>query len=65
MTLQDLKDKLNTLDPYDVVRCGLDGLNAYAYVSLPPDMYGDHLNDTDYAEWEEYQEEWLRAVQQR
>lgn len=65
MTLQQLKTKLNQLDPYDIVRAGLDSFTPYAYLDLPPDMDSDHLSDDEQEEWEEFKEQYLTKLRNR
>ena len=65
MTLYEIKKAVVALDPYDIVKCGLDCFAPYAYFDLPASV-GDHvekLTEDEQEEFSEFLDEYLHALQ--
>lgn len=56
MSLRDLEIKLLSLDPYDIVDCGLDSFAPYAFLNLPDSIQeeANNLSMEDSEKWNDF-----------
>ena len=67
MNITECKIKLLQLDPYEIVRTGLDCFSPYVYLELP-DSINDSVNqfsDFDQEQWSEFVDEYISNLQSR
>ena len=57
MTLNDIKDKVLSLSPYDTVKCGMDSFDPYIYLDYPEEMRKeiDSLSQEEVDEYDEWE----------
>ena len=56
MNLQQLKTTLLSLNPYDVVDCGMENFSPYLYLKLPQELkhHIKKLSVEDTIEWDDW-----------
>ncbi len=62
--LKELMNKTLALNPYSIVKCGLDGFEPYAYLVLPDEMDADvrHMPYDDLLLWDAFCAEYVREL---
>lgn len=62
--LKELMNKTLALNPYSIVKCGLDGFRPFAYLHLPDDMDRD-VRDMPYEDillWDAFCADYVREL---